>query len=166
MNTQNILPNVDNNAGIGNSALRYTYLYAVNGTIQTSDSRTKTAVPLTYGLAELMKVNTINFQWNSQKDLPDDDPEKNFRYFGVCADELVNVFPELVYSHAYDADGNAILDTANTQPIQMNYAELLPVVINSVKELKRANDVLVARVSTLETQLASVLAILSKNNIS
>ena len=61
MTTRNILPVVDNFAGIGNPSLRYTYVYAVNGTIQTSDSRTKTAVPLTYGLAELMRVNTINF---------------------------------------------------------------------------------------------------------
>ena len=156
-------PTNDNGAYLGGSFNRFIAVYAVNGVIQTSDSRTKTSVPLTYGLAEIMQVNTINFQWNSQALLPDTDPTKNFRYFGTCADQLVNIFPELCYSNKYDASGNAVV---STEDVQMNYAELTPVLINCVKELKRENDLLVSRVSTLEAKLASVLAILSKNNIS
>ena len=157
--TTNVIPNLDNIYTIGVIAKRYSTIYAANGTIQTSDSRTKTAVPLNYGLADLMKVNTINYQWKSQKDLPDDNPEKNFRYYGFCADELVKIFPELVYSETYDADGHAVVSENDTQPVQMNYSELLPVAVNAIKELS-------SQVVALQTQLASVMALLTKNNIS
>ena len=92
-----------------------------SGTVSTSDSAVKDSVPLTYGLTDLLAVDTIMYKWKTQAALPDTDPEKNYQYYGVCADQLDPLFPELIY---------------NTQkPYMLNYSELIPVCINAIKDL-------------------------------
>jgi hypothetical protein len=113
-------------------------LYAGNGTIQTSDSALKDAQPLPYGLNELAQVRTIKYKWKSQADLPESDPQKGFEYFGFCADELAPLFPELVYDEDKDA------------PAQLNYSEMLPIVVNAVKEMKGMVDTLGAEKAALQ----------------
>jgi len=136
-------PNVDGATNssnlLGSSARRWYQVWSANGTIQTSDSSLKESTPLPYGLAEVLQMNTILYQWKNQAELPDTDPSKNFKYYGFCADELRPLLPELVY----DEDTNA--------PVQMNYSEILPVVVNAVKELAEQNK-------TLQSQLTSVLS--------
>jgi hypothetical protein len=134
-----ILPDPDNALTLGTSSARWATIYAVNGTIQTSDSSTKDAVPLPYGLNEVVQMRTIKYKWKNQAELDDNDPAKNFEYYGFCADELAPLFPELVYNEDKDV------------PIQMNYSEILPVMVNAVKELKAENDALKANmVSVLD----------------
>jgi hypothetical protein len=111
-------------------------IYATNGTIQTSDSNEKIMQPLAYGLDDLMKVNPIKYQWKTQQELPDDDRNKYHEYFGVVADELDAIFPELVYNQE--------------RPFMINYSELIPVCINAIKELKDRNDMLEGRIAQLE----------------
>lgn len=120
----------------GGTGQRWVAVYAVNGTIQTSDSKYKDSVPLTYGLNEILQANTILYSWKTQASLPDTDPEKNFKYFGVCADELVDIMPELCYNENPDV------------AVQINYAELVPVCMNAIKELS-------AKVAALEQRLAA-----------
>jgi hypothetical protein len=117
-----LLPAVDGSNPLGGASFRWSAVYSTNGTIQTSDSKEKDSQPLLYGINEVLQMRTIKYKWKSQADLPDSDPKKNFEYYGFCADELGPLFPELVY----DEDTNT--------PIQMNYSELLPVVVNAVKE--------------------------------
>ena len=97
---------------LGSSTKRYTALYAATGTIQTSDSKLKNAAPLLYGLKELKQMNTIQYSWK------DGDPTEQF--FGFCAEQLVPLMPELVYTGEVH---------------QLNYSEVIPVVVNAVKEL-------------------------------
>lgn len=124
-------PMTDNTYDLGWDGARWRQVASVNGTIQTSDSAVKDSVPLPYGLAEILQVRTIKYKWKTQADLPDDDPAKAYEYYGLCADELAPLFPELVYDENQD------------QPVQMNYAEMIPVLINAIKELH-------ARVAELE----------------
>lgn len=126
----------------GGTAQRWKTVYAVNGTIQTSDSRYKDSVPLQYGLNEVLKANTILYSWKTQASLPDTDPEKNFKYFGVCADELVNVMPELCYNENPDV------------AVNINYSELVPVCINAIKELSVKVTSLEARLEQMQSALA------------
>ena len=98
-------------------------------------------------------MRTIKYKWKSQVDLPDDDPMKNFEYYGFCADELVPLFPELVYNE----------DT--TAPVQMNYSELLPVVVNALKEehastvaLKETVDRQAEQIASLQNKLDTLMA--------
>jgi hypothetical protein len=141
----NMLPVPDNAISLGITSHRWSSVFAGNGTIQTSDGALKDAVPLPYGLREVSQVRTIKYKWKSQADLPDEDPQKAFEYYGFCADELRDVFPELVYDENKEA------------PIQMNYSEMLPVVVNAVKELKAENDALRAEKDRLETRLGVVI---------
>lgn len=146
-------PQADNTYQLGWSNVRWIQVNSTNGTIQTSDSSLKNAVPLEYGLKEMVKINTIKFKWKSQQELPDDKPEKNFEYYGFCADELASLFPELVYNEDTSA------------PVQMNYSEILPVVVNAVKELKSENDQLSSQIQDLQSKLNEVLACLSAAGI-
>jgi len=141
VNTNAMSPWTDNNISLGSSGGRYTAVWAVNGAIQTSDSRFKDSTPLNYGLGEILQANTILYSWKTQASLPDDNPEKNFKYFGVCADELAEIMPELCYNE----DANVA--------VQINYSELVPVCINAIKELSAQNQALEARLAALEARL-------------
>jgi hypothetical protein len=138
-----LLPAVDNDLLLGQSGNRWAAVWAANGTIQTSDESEKDAVPLAYGLDDLAKVSTIKYKWKSQAALPDDDPDKNHEYYGVCAKELDALFPELIYNQQ--------------EPYAVNYSELVPICINAIKELKQKND-------TLESSLVNSIKDLKKRN--
>ena len=69
-------------------------------------------------------MNPVMFQWNSQADLPEDDPEKNSYYYGVLADQMDTLFPKLVYNHE--------------KPYQLNYSEIIPICIKSIQELDKS----------------------------
>jgi hypothetical protein len=144
-----LFPRADNSILLGYSARRWSAVWAVNGTIQTSDSNDKDSQPLLYGMNELLQVRTIKYKWKSQADLPDDDPQKNFQYYGFCADELAPLFPELVY------------DEDKTTPVQMNYSELLPVVVNALKEMHATGVALKGVVDSQAEQISSLQAELS-----
>ena len=131
-----VFPHADNVGSVGGPSNRWTAVYAVNGTIQTSDETEKDHTPLQYGLEEINQVSTIKFKWKSQALLADDDPDKLHEYYGVCAREVDKLFPELVYNQ--------------NEPYQLNYAELIPVLINAVKELDAKLKASVARIDELE----------------
>ena len=117
-----ISPSPDNVVSLGSGTNRFTAVYAVNGTIQTSDSNEKNLIMLPYGLNELLQMKTIMFKWKSQDSLPDSDPTKHFQYYGLCADQLAAILPELVYNED------------PTAPIQMNYSEIIPIIVKAIQE--------------------------------
>ena len=141
----------DGAQGIGDATRRFISVYALNGTIQTSDSRFKDSSPLNYGLTEILQTNTILYSWKTQADLPDTDPSKNFKYFGVCADQLAEIMPELCYN-----------EDANVQ-VQINYSELVPVCINAIKELSAKLQTAQNDIDLLESRLAAIEALISTN---
>lgn len=47
---------------------------------------------------------------------------KNYQYYGVCADQLSAIFPELVYNEDPSV------------PMQLNYSEIIPVVVKAMQE--------------------------------
>ena len=92
-------------------------------------------------------MSTIIYQWNTQSNLPDDDPTKNYKYYGVCANELSTLFPELVYG----SEG----------PLQINYSELIPIIINAVKDLNSNNIALAASNATMATKISNIESFLA-----
>jgi len=69
-------PSADNTSTCGNSSFRWTTVYAVNGTIQTSDSRMKNTVaplPTALGLSFIDSLAPKTFKWNNtvNEGLPD-----------------------------------------------------------------------------------------------
>jgi hypothetical protein len=143
INANGLYPYSDNSVPLGMDGNRWTAVYSLTGSIQTSDETEKDSVPLAYGLNDIMKVTTIKYKWKTQSDLPDDDPTKNYEYYGVCARELNTLFPELVYNE--------------TSPYQINYSELTPILINSIKDLKKITDEQAAQIATLTAQVNQLL---------
>ena len=133
-------PSTQNTQSLGRSVNAWSAVYAANGTIQSSDSNLKTFVPLTYGLKDLLNVSTIKYKWNTQSNLPDDDPTKNYEYYGIIANEVNQIFPEMCYTEGSN--------------LQLNYTELIPVQINAIKELAASNAALSAQVQELFTSNA------------
>lgn len=128
---------------LGTPTRRWSAVYAVNGTIQTSDARLKKGVAnLHYGLNELMQLRPVSFQWKEGDDR---------QHLGFIAQETQQVIPE------------AVTQTEADSPLGMNYATLIPVVIKSIQEqqdtvttLKTDNEVLQQRNAALQQQNAEL----------
>ena len=146
----NINPGIDNAYSVGLPDNRFTAVYASGGVITTSDSSEKDLTILPYGLNEVMQVRTIMYKWKSQALLPDTDPKKNFQYYGICADQLSNIFPELVYN-----------ENPNV-PMQLNYSELIPVVIKAVQE---QNVIIKEQNNKLQQQASEITALQAQVNL-
>lgn len=110
-----LAPLADNAVRCGDSGRRWASVWSANGTIQTSDERLKNHKPLKYGLEHLIKVNPIQYSWKDEKD--------DNEYYGVSAQEVKEIFPELVYEEG--------------ETLGVSYSELIPILINAVKELAK-----------------------------
>ncbi|MBS1574851.1 MAG: tail fiber domain-containing protein, partial [Bacteroidetes bacterium] len=119
-----LIPGQDNSYSLGNSTKRWTAVWAVNGTIQTSDARLKKNIqPLNYGLNELMQLKPVSYNW-----IDNSMPGKKI---GLIAQDVKKIVPEV------------IIGDESKETLGMNYAEMVPVLINAIKELN-------TEVSTLE----------------
>lgn len=120
-------------------------VYALNGTIQTSDARLKRGVTdLRYGLRELMQLRPVAFEWKDHND--------GQQHLGLIAQETEKIIPEAV-ARAKDV----------TAPLGMNYTTLIPVVIKAIQEqqntvttLKNENEALQQQNTTLQQQNADL----------
>jgi len=132
-----------------NTNLRVNYgasnIGSSNGTVvgsQSSDIRNKNLVgdgSVSYGLSEILQLNPIKYQY--KKELVD--------RIGFSAQQVEPIIPESVYDTGQDQDNEG--NTVSGDTIKaMYYVDLIPVLVNGIKELKAENDALKARVTTLE----------------
>lgn len=141
----------DNSKTLGTSSYRWTSVYAVNGTIQTSDMRLKTNVTdLNYGLADIMKIKPISYNWKSDAD--------GKRKVGFSAQELEKVMPELVYheemSEKMKADfakEGKTLPTI-TDPYGVNYADMAPILVKAIQEQQKLIEELKKEIELLKSK--------------
>lgn len=104
---------------------------------QTSDERVKSNIaPMQYGLAEIKQLATISFTYNDDVD--------NKPRIGFSAQQVLPIIPEAVYDTGEDVDG-----TENTE-LAMEYVNIVPVLVNAIKELSAEVTNLEARIATLE----------------
>ncbi len=109
-------PRADNSYSLGWSGQRWTSVWAINGTVQTSDARLKTDIKnLGYGLAEVMRMRPVSFRWRGDR--------SGRTELGLIAQEVNGVIPELVEGSVETSLG-------------MNYAELVPVLVRAIQELQ------------------------------
>lgn len=114
--TGSVSPDVDNSIPLGAAANRWTAVFAVNGTIQTSDARLKKNIHnLNYGLGQLMKLRPVSFDWKNTPNAKTN--------LGFLAQEVEQVIPEAI-----------VKGDDQNHTLGMNYSELLPVVIRSVQQ--------------------------------
>ena len=127
-----------------NTNLRVNYgsnnIGSTNGTVvgsQGSDIRNKNLVgdgSVPYGLSEVLQLNPIRYQF--KKEL--------VNRIGFSAQQVEPIIPESVYDTGQDQDyeGNTVSgDTIKA----MYYVDLIPVLVNAIKELKAENDALKKR---------------------
>jgi Chaperone of endosialidase len=129
--SNDLLPGSDNNSFLGTATNRWKTIYAVNGTIATSDARLKSNISaITYGLHSIMQLKPISFTWK-------DDPELRQR-LGLVAQDVEKVISEVVDK------GN---DPAHT--LGINYPEMIPILIKAIQEQQKEIEDLKALISTL-----------------
>ncbi|HEX5149899.1 MAG TPA: tail fiber domain-containing protein [Parafilimonas sp.] len=122
-------PDNDDNHSLGSSTNRWTDVWAIDGTINTSDLRDKTNVrDLDYGLKEIMQLRSIRFNWKNPV------AEKKDK-LGIAAQEIQKVLPEVVRDYDYIIDEK----TGNTQKMPaahlgVMYADIIPVLIKAIQE--------------------------------
>lgn len=125
-------PAQDNTYNLGNSADRWLAVFAVNGTIQTSDERDKAAIEDSeLGLELVDRLRPVSYRW---KEGPDQGT-----HHGLIAQEMV----EALRGRKFDG----LHQDPESGRYGLSYAELVPVLIKAVQELS-------ARVRQLEEQLA------------
>ena len=118
---------------------RWNEIYAVNGTIQTSDSSLKTQIePSNYGLETLMKLRPISFFWKEEQLGTQKIPQNlKERQLGLIAQEVELLIPEVVYTYGYrpeSEENNEVFIRKEFERIGINYEELLPVLIKAKQE--------------------------------
>jgi len=132
----------EGNVSIGTKSINpYARLY-VNGNIyswnNSSDERLKDEVnPLKNVLSRILKLRGVSFKWRQER-MPNPDKETDI---GMIAQEVEKVFPELI-------------DRTNHEGyLGIEYGKFAAVLVEGIKELKKENDALKARVKTLEDKL-------------
>ncbi|MEM7374738.1 MAG: tail fiber domain-containing protein [Bacteroidota bacterium] len=118
-----VYPRTDNSKELGRASNRWLQVYAVNGTIQTSDRRLKRDIQhLEYGLDQVLSMNPVRYRWKSNPA----GPEK----LGFIAQDLQQTVPEVVMQSEDPAVS-----------LGVNYSELIPVLVKAIQELtEQVND--------------------------
>ena len=108
---------------------------------QTSDVRLKNVLgDVTYGLAEINKINPIQFNFKNDENVQ--------KRIGFSAQDLQSIIPESVYNtkNTKEVDGVEIEDV-----LGMEYVQITPVLVNAVKELSTEIDNLKAEIAALKS---------------
>ncbi len=111
----------DSGQDLGSTLARWGTVYATNGTINTSDIRIKTnVIPLKYGLNEIVKLQPIRYSMG-----------KKDNKLGFSAQAVSKIIPEVTIN----CEDDSPIGTAGICP-----TDLIPVLVNAIKELKEQVD--------------------------
>jgi hypothetical protein len=158
-----LIPTVDNSYhSLGYTSRRWNTVYAVNGTIQTSDRNQKTDIQtLSYGLTDLMKLRPVSYYWKEERHssviIPQE--EKQLK-LGLIAQEVEKIIPEVVYTYGWKAKSEKEKDTFvryDYDRIGINYEELIPLLIKAKQEQNEALEKLSAETKDLSNRLQKLL---------
>jgi len=135
----NFRPDTDNLWSLGSSFKRFTEVWSVDGSINTSDARDKTNIKdLNYGLKEIMKLRSIRFNWKDKID--------NGDKLGLIAQDLQKVLPEVVRDYDYKTDSTGKSEKIPSTRLGVMYADIIPVLISAIqqqqKEIEELKDVI------------------------
>ena len=150
-----LYPTADNARSIGLGSFRYTAIYAVNGTIQTSDEREKTdIINSDLGLEFVSKLRPVSFKWKigqnnvTNETIIDEEgnettkeivtPRAGIRtHYGLIAQEVEELlngkdFGGFIHDKESDLKG-------------LRYDQFVPLLIKAIQELKAEIDILKAK---------------------
>jgi len=139
---------------LGKTNRRWGAVYATNGVITTSDMTLKTNVqPLTYGLKELLKLNTITYNWKDYKlgktNIPLNKQEKKI---GFSAQQLLEILPEVVQTHSWvPANENGDFKEVKNEHLGVNYSDIIPVTVKAIQEQQAQIEELKKEIAELKS---------------
>jgi hypothetical protein len=150
LDTDNVFSTLGWSAGAGYTAMRVG-AFAANGAITAtgtvtayySDNRLKTRIaPITNALDKISTLNGFYFRANEVAGNLGYDTQKV--QVGVSAQEVENILPEII-------ERAPISDKANIDYKTLDYAKLVPLLIESIKELNSKVDYLKNEVEMLKS---------------
>lgn len=146
-----IRPTTDNLRSLGTSAFRWKDVWAVDGTINTSDRRLKKDIqPINYGLTELMQLNPVSFLWNQEG-------MDRERRLGFIAQELQPILKEVVRTEEIVSDPTTKKDSwAPTTRLGVAYTEIIPVAVKAIQEQQVIIEAQKAEIQKLQSELAAM----------
>ena len=146
-----LLPDVDDAMNLGNANFRWNAVWSVDGTINTSDRREKKNIKnLNYGLAEVLKMQPVSFNWKS-KNNPD-------TKLGLIAQEIQTLIPEVVKAHIWEKDEvSGTLTKKELERLGVYYSDLVPVLIKAIQEQQQIIDIEKSINVKQKSQLAALL---------
>ena len=131
--------------------------YCKQSSINTSDARDKTDIQqFTHGLDWVTQLRPVTYRWdmrtNYENGTPDGTHKESRLNLGLIAQEEIEI--EKQFGYATDKT-NMIVANINEDGSSygMNYTSLIPLLINSIKELKTIVDAQAAEITALKTKV-------------
>ncbi len=150
-------PSIDFASSLGQSTNRWATVYAINGTVNTSDLRDKENVEnLGYGLKEIMKLRPVTYNWKAN-------PQWG-KKIGFIAQEVKPILAEVVLTgnlkgrpgQKEDQENNAAKET---DKLGIYYSDIIPVVVKGMQE----QQALIEKLTSENVELKARNARLEKN---
>ena len=150
-NFPTIVPNINNTGNLGLDKYRWTNIYVNNAHTKNmfsySDKNLKSNINnLSNSLDKIMRINGYSYSINPALHPALKNSSENSKYldnYGFIAQELISVVPEMVER-----------DEDTGYYMIRNYEQMLPIIVEAMKELKTENDELRARLDRLERIIA------------
>lgn len=119
--------NLDAFDPLGSSSKRWSEVWSLDGTINTSDLRDKSNIrDLDYGLKDIMKLRSVKFNWKQASSKEDK--------VGLIAQELQKVMPEVIRDYEYRRDEQGNRQKVPSAKLGVMYDDLIPVLIKAIQE--------------------------------
>ncbi len=147
-------PYTDGSNFLGLSANRWNTVYALNGTINTSDARDKENITdLNYGLNEIMQLRPVSYTWKNNPG--------STKKLGFIAQEVKPILNEVVQvGDDLSVTGDDGKGHAKSDKLGIFYSDIIPVTVKAIQEqqqqiqkLKEENEALKQKNESLENDI-------------
>ena len=154
--TARIIPATDNVGYLGDSTHRWQAVFAVNGSIQTSDRNEKTLITTSdLGLDFILKLEPVSYKWkvggwDIEENGKDEEPTKTpidgkRNHYGLIAQQVKEVIGDKDFGGWVKED---LEDDASMESLR--YAEFISPMIKAIQEQQTIIEDLKSRIETLE----------------
>ena len=142
-------PNQDIAHNIGGLSRRWGFIFAQNGTINTSDRRGKQNIQnLNYGLKDLMKLHPVSFEWIKN-------PEQGTK-IGFIAQELQEVVKEVVVDKEWSINENGGRTSKPAERLGVAYSDLIPVLTKAIQEQQAIIEKQQRQLDAMQNQISNL----------
>lgn len=132
LDNNSLNPFADGGMALGATTYRWSTVFATNGTINTSDRRSKKDIqPIKYGLNEVLKLQPISYKWKNDS--------LNTNKLGLIAQDLEKILPEVV-----------VTPKMPNEQYGVYYSDMIPVLIKAIQEQQKMIESLQSELNSLK----------------